>query len=216
MSRLLGWSVVITFVLTGCIAAENAAAQDSSPPPSARSPAGPAVALLDVGYIFNNCTRFKALMEELKADLERTRAEAKVQRNEIAQLSERLQQFRSGTPDYEALDAEIAKRQAEFTAKLQLRNRDFGRRQAKIYLDIYKEICNATNDYVERRNIDIVLQFNGNPVDPEQPESVREYIGRTVVSYRNDLDITPAILQYINRPSQNRAAPGQSPRTPPR
>jgi hypothetical protein len=56
------------------------------------------------------------------------------------------------------------------------------------------------------------LRFNGNAPEPEQIDSVRDFIGRPVVSYRTDLDITPAILQYVNRQAPNRAAPDRLPR----
>ena len=212
MSRLCGWAAAIATALSACVAAESVVAQDSSPPPAARAPAGPTVALLDVGYVFKNCTHFKAMMDEMKRDLERFKSDAQAQKNSIVQLGERLQEFRSGTADYQALDAEIAKRQAEFTATFQLRNREFARREAKIWHDVYKEICDAANDYMQQHNIDIVLRFNGDPVDPEQIDSVREFVGRSVVSYRTDLDITPAILQYVNRSASNRPAPGQQPK----
>jgi Skp family chaperone for outer membrane proteins len=206
MSRLHGWALMLTIALAQCGTVGIAVAQQS-PPPTARPTAGPTVALIDIGYIFNNYTRFKSSMAEVKTDIERLKADAQTQKDELNRLGQRLQQYRSGTPEYEAIDAEIAKRQAELTAKFQLRNRDIARRQAKILLDVYKEITEATNDYMQRHNIDIVLRFNGDPVEPEQPDSVREFITRPVVSYRTDLDITPAILQYLNRAAPSQPTP---------
>jgi Skp family chaperone for outer membrane proteins len=214
MWRLSGWAATMAVALSASIAAENVVAQDSLSPPASRAPAGAAIALVDIGYIFNHCARFKALMEELKRDIERFTADARAERNAIAQLGERLQQYRSGTPDYQALDAEIAKRQAEFTAKYQLRSREFARREARIGHDVYGEIRDVTDDYMRRHNIDVVLRFNGNPVEPEQLDSVREFITRPVVSYRRDLDITPAILEYLNRSSPEQAAPAQPSKEP--
>jgi hypothetical protein len=64
---------------------------------------------------------------------------------------------------------------------------------------------------VQQRGIDMVLRFNGSPVDPEQINSVREFINRPVISYRSDLDITKPILEDLNRAGA-RAAPVAPPR----
>jgi Skp family chaperone for outer membrane proteins len=208
MSRFYGWALALTIALSGCLVAERVMAQNPPPSPVSRAPAGPTVALVDIGYIFKNSQRFKTMMEELKADVERIKAESKAQRAEINELGDRLRQYRNGTPDYQALEGEIAKRQAQFTATSQLRGRDIARREAKIWLDVYREICDATNDYMQRNNIDMVMRFNGDPVDPEEPDSVREFLARSVISHRSELDITPAILQSMNRGGVNRPVPG--------
>ena len=49
--------------------------------------------MLDVGYIFKNHSRFKGIMEDLKADSERKQTELKAEATAVAQLGERLREM---------------------------------------------------------------------------------------------------------------------------
>ena len=99
---------------------------------------------------------------------------------------------------------------------MELEGKDFKRREAGIYYSVYREICDATNSYAQQHGIDIVLQFSGATVDSEQLESVGKFIARPVVAHRNDIDITPAILQSVNRGEPNATSRVQPPQGPPR
>jgi Skp family chaperone for outer membrane proteins len=174
--------------------------------------AGPNIALLDVSYIFKNHARFKGQMEEMKADVERAEQQVKTERDAIGKLAERLQEFRKGTPDYKQMEEELAKRGADLQVQVQLQKNEFLQREAKIYHNVYQEIWQVTDYYAKQNGVDMVLRFNGDPVDVERPDSVLSFINKPVVWYQKQLDITPAVLQELNRnaPAQadRRAAPG--------
>jgi Skp family chaperone for outer membrane proteins len=205
MSNVHGWISLAVVTLAQCVAAGPAAAQNQALPPSTRPAAGPAIALLDVSYLFKNLNRFKALREDMNNEYRSSEAEAKAEYDAIARLNQGLQEFHVGTPDYKSREAEIARRQADWTAKFDLRKKELMRKNAKIYYVVYKEICDATNYYMQQHGIDMVVQFNGDPTDPEQPDSVMKFVTRPVIAYRSDMDITPAVLQYLNRSDQSRA-----------
>lgn len=172
----------------------------------ARAGAAPSMALLDVSYIFKNHARFKGMMEDMKADVERAEAQVKTDREAIGKLAERLQEFRKGTPDYKQMEEELAKRQADLAVRVNLQKNEFLQREATIYHNVYQEILQATDYYAKQNNIDMVLRFNGDPVDVQRPDSVLTHINRPVVWYQKNLDITPAILQELNRTAINPAS----------
>jgi Skp family chaperone for outer membrane proteins len=213
MSKLCCLSGTVIVVSCLALVARIGIAQNAS-----QSPAGPVagqvIALLDVKYIFEHHARFKEQKKELNAEVERATAEDRAERTAIVQLNERLQEYRSGTPDYKTVETEIASRQANLTAKLQLRSREFGRKEAKLLCNVYREICDSTNQYAQQHGIDMVLRFSSESADPEQPDTVWQWIARPVVAYRNGLDITPAIVQDLNRSETSRPAPGQQPKVP--
>jgi len=161
--------------------------------------ATPNIALLDVGYLFKNHVRFNGMKEDLKRDLATFQENVKVEKAKIEQLATRLPDYRRGTPDYKSLEEEISQRRAELAAKFELQGREFARREARIYHNVYQEITDATNRYIQQRGIDMVLRFSGDPVDPEQPDSVLASLNKPVVAYQGGVDITPAILQELNR-----------------
>lgn len=165
----------------------------------AKPAAGPSIALLDVSYIFKNHARFKGRMEEMKADVERAEQQVKTERDAITKLAERLQDFRKGTPDYKQMEEELAKRGADLQVAVQMQKSEFLQREAKIYHDVYQEIWQVTDYYAKQNSIDMVLRFNGDPVDVDRPDSVLSFINKPVVWYQKQLDITPAVLQELNR-----------------
>ena len=81
--------------------------------PAAQPVAGPRLALLDVSRIFKSHQRFKGMMDDMKADVERAEAQVKSERETITKLAERLQEFNKGTTDYNDMEKELAKRQAD-------------------------------------------------------------------------------------------------------
>jgi Skp family chaperone for outer membrane proteins len=192
------WAVLAAVVLSLSYLISLAVAQGP-----ARSAAGPTIALLDVSYIFKNHARFKGMMEDMKADVERAEAHVKSERETINKLVERLQEFRKGTPDYKQMEEDLAKRQADLAVRVNLQKGDFLQREAKIYHNVYQEIWQAADYYTKQNGIDMVLRFNGDPVDVERPDSVLTWINKPVVCYQKQLDITPAILQELNRTAVN-------------
>ena len=167
--------------------------------PVAPQSAGARMALLDVGRIFKNHQRFKVMMDEMKADVERAEANVKAQRETIGKLAERLQEFHKGTPDYKNMEEELAKRQADLQVMVTLQKNEFLQKEAKIYHSVYQEILQATDYFCKQNRVDIVLKFNADKVDAERPDSVLTWINKPVVWYASDLDITDAILQDLNR-----------------
>jgi Skp family chaperone for outer membrane proteins len=206
MSRLFAWTAIAVVAVSLCVVAQGVVAQNPSPAPAGRAAPVQTIALLDVAYVFKNHNRFQAMNEEIQNDVKRFQAEVTVEKNAIGQLNERLQQFHPGMPEYKSLDDEITKRKVALTARHEVQMKEFMRRQMKTWCSAYKEVCDATDAYVQQHAIDMVVRFNGDPVDPEQPDSVKEFVGRQIVSYRSNLDITPEILKSLNRSGANRAA----------
>ena len=179
----------------------NALAQQGSYAPPARPAARPPViALLDVAYIFKNHPRFKAMMAEMKADVERAEATVKKEGEGIRSQAERLKDFRQGTPDYKGLEEELTKRQADLSVRIQLQKKEFLQKEARIYYTVYQEIFQEADYYAQQNGIDMVLRFNGDPVDVEKPDDVLRDINKPVIWYSKDrCDITPIVLDRLVR-----------------
>jgi Skp family chaperone for outer membrane proteins len=189
MSRLVA-ALAASVASLGLIAA--AAAQVP-----ARAPGTGSVALVDVNYIFKNHVRFKAMIDEMKADFDRTQAEFKRQGDAINKLSERLNEYRPGTPDYKAMEEEIVNQRSKFQGQVALQKKEFLQREAKIYYNVYTEIMQEVQYLAAANNISMVLTFNGDPINPEKPDDVLRGINNPVVYYDKSLDITPSILKRL-------------------
>ncbi len=201
MKKSHRWAVLAAVILSLSYLISLAVAQGP-----ARPNVGPNIALLDVSYIYKNHVRFKDMMEKMKADVESAETQVRTERDAINKLAEQLPQFHKGTREYQQMEEELAKRQANLSVKVNLTKSDFLQREATIYHNVYQEILQATDYYSKQNGIDIVLRFNGDPADPQKPETILAFINRPVVHYQKNLDITPAILQELNRSAPNPAA----------
>lgn len=161
--------------------------------------AGNRIGLVDVSRVFKNHARFKGMMGDMKNDVKKAESWVKGERLAIGKLAERLRDFNKGTPDYKALEKELAKRHADMTVQVQLQKNDFLQSEAKIYYHVYQEIQQATTYICRQNGIDIVFRFNGDKINPNQPDSVLTGINRPVVFYNPRLDITDLVLAELNR-----------------
>jgi len=177
--------------------ARHAFAQAPAARTAVRPAGGSNLALLDVSYIFEKHVRFKGMMDDMKTDVEREENQVKAEREAIKKLADGLERFKN-TVDYKRMEEEITKRQADLQAQIAIRRKDFLQREAKIYQIVYQEIQQEVDYYCAANGIELVLRFNGDPVDPDKPDSVLAYINRQVVWYAKDRDITPVILARLN------------------
>jgi Skp family chaperone for outer membrane proteins len=197
-----GWAALAAVVFALSYLSSLAVSQGPAAP-TGQPVTGPRLALLDVSRIFKSHQRFKGMMEDMKADVERAEAQVKSEREKITKQAEQLQEFRKGTPDYKQMEEELAKRQADLAVQVQLQKNEFLQREAKIYHNVYQEIWQATDYFCKQNRIDMVLRFNGEAVDVDRPDSVLTFINKPVVWYDRGLDITDAILQELNRTAIN-------------
>jgi Skp family chaperone for outer membrane proteins len=158
---------------------------------------GTNIALLDVSYIFKNHPRFKSMMYEMKADVDGAESKVTKERDTIRKLVEQLDSYHKGSPDYNAMEKEIAQKQADLTVQVQLQRNEFLAREAKIYFTVYKEIEQEVDYYCQNKGIDLVLRFNGDPADVDKPDSVLSFINKPVVYYDKSRDITKPILDTL-------------------
>jgi len=185
------------------LATSIAAAQTASRPPARTAmrpaPAVPTVALLDVSRIFKSHARFKAMMEDMKADVQRAESQIKMERGSIQKLAERLKEYRKGTPEYKSIEEDLTKRQANLRVRVELQRKEFLEQEAKIYHNVYQEILQEVDYYCASRGIAMVLRFNSEAVDAGRPEDVLRYINKPVVWHNRALDITQIVLENLNR-----------------
>jgi Skp family chaperone for outer membrane proteins len=202
------WAALAVVALSfGCVVAlavaqgpaRPVAGQPMSGQPAAGQPSpGQNIALLDVTYIFKNHAGFKAEMERMKADVQAAEGNIKAQRDKLAKVAEDMQNYRKGTPEYKAAEEQLANGQAKMSLDVQRQKKDFLQKEAAIYNSVYQEIFRVTDYYCKQNGIDLVIKFNGDPVDVDQPDSVLAYINKPVVWYQQRLDITLPVLTQLN------------------
>ena len=167
-------------------------------PPAASAAPATHVAVIDVGYIFKNHTRFKAAMDKMKDEVMAAENSLKAERDRINGLMEQLKGFNVGTPEHRKLEADVAKAQGDFNVNAQLQKKDFMDREAKVYHQVYLEIERAVSQFARDNKIAVVHRFDGEPVDDTDRNRILGSITKPIVYYDPQIDITPDILRMLN------------------
>ncbi|MBW3597994.1 MAG: OmpH family outer membrane protein [Planctomycetes bacterium] len=178
--------------------------------PAAAQAQGTTVVVIDISYIFKNHVRFKEAQDAMKKEVEQFEEKIRIDRDAITKMAEQLKAVQPDSPDYKRLEEQIA----EATGKLQLETsrarKDFLQREAKLFHDTYEEVSSHVATFARQQNIGLVLRFSSEPIDSEDRAAVLQGINRDVV-YQNQLNITPHILQQINRGGAPQATAPQQP-----
>ncbi len=184
----------------------SASAQQQPAAPSQGLQPGPAnIAVIDIAAIYKAHTRFTQMMNEIKADMEAADAAVKKERDTLKGMVDSLEQFRSGTPDYKRLEEEIARRQADMATRVQLQKKEFLLREARVHYTVYQEIMQEVDYFAASHGIAMVFRFNSEPVDVEKPDDVLRHINKPIVWVPQGCNITPYILERLNRAQLNNA-----------
>jgi len=178
-----------------CLAAVSLAVSQAS----AQAPPRPSIALLDINYIFKNHTRFKAMMADMKAEVEQAEAQMKRQREEMQRLNEQLKELKPGTAEYKQLESHIVSGMADLNAQAQLQRKEFLLKESGIYYTVYREIQQVVNYYAASQGFTVVLKVNGEEVKEDKPDDVLRYINQDVVWAAQGLNITNVILEQLNQ-----------------
>lgn len=210
-SRILA-ALAATILATGLFVSE-APSQGVGNPTAMRPVAAPAagptvmpaagpVALLDVSRVYKSHARFKGMMDNMKAYVQEVETWVKGERDAITKMAERLKEYQSGSQDYKDLETEVAKRQSNLQVQMQLKRKELMLQEAKIYHNIYTEIQQEVESVAAARGFIIVLRYNGDEVDREDPENVLRDINKSVIWFNRGVDITDEVIARIDGRSQ--------------
>lgn len=193
MKRLIWIATLVAAVLT--VSTASTAVAQGQPQQSY----APGVAIIDLTYIFENHPGFQARRDAMRQEVEQAEQEVKTRRDEMRKLAERLESFRAGTPEYKQLEEELSRRSADLNVSTQLKKKDFLLSESKMYYTVYQEVLDEVRFYAERNAVNLVLRFNGEPIDTSKPEEVLKELNKSVVYYNTSIDITPIILEQLKR-----------------
>lgn len=164
--------------------------------PSAPRTSPPNVAVIDIGYIFKNHERFKNSLETIKKDFEDFEKYVRDQQQQLAAKAEELKAKPAGSPEYRQLEEQIADTTTKLRLEVGRKQKDRVDQEAKVYFNAYKEIEWYVQRFADRYQIDLVVRFNSEDMDPNKPDSVLQGINKFIV-YNRGLDISNQILNEL-------------------
>jgi len=168
------------------------------------------VGLIDMARVFKEYTKFSALREGMRGEIEKSDEKAKAMALQIGKIREEMKQFKNGSTEYIDRENNLTKLTTEFETFRKQVQRDFLRKEAEIYKTVYLEVVDVVQKYADYYSYTLVLRFNGNKLDTDDPQKLIQAMNQQVVYHRAEDDITPSVIEYLNRKYQQAKAPADS------
>lgn len=172
------------------------------------TPSGVNVALLDVAYIFKNHVGFKQSMDGLRAQKKTIEDQILADRNRLMEKRKKgSETYKVGTPGYKQFEQELANEAADAQVKMELQKKELMEQEAQVYLATYNQVVQSVQAIAKQYQISLVLRYDSQPIDPNNPNDILKGINRAVIHQQN-LDITKTVLDMVNRSAPRRPTAG--------
>ena len=157
------------------------------------------VGLIDMAYVFKNYKKFESLREELKVEIAESEDKAKSMQKEIAEGQQQLKTYMEGSTEYTKVEKQLVQKAADFENFRRQMSRTFLKKESQIYLQVYNEVSTMVEKYAKHFDYTLIMRFNREDLDTENPQALLQGMNRQVVYYRADDDITKPVLDSLNR-----------------
>jgi Skp family chaperone for outer membrane proteins len=197
VKKIFTSATVIT--IAGCLTCFNGTASAQTAAPATAKAVEHKVGLIDMAHVFKHYEKFTALREELKTEIQDSDTKAKAMAEQIQAVQKEMQDFKQGSPEYLAREKQLAQAASDFEAFRKVAQRDFLRKESRIYHTIYMEVTDTVKKYAKIYNYTLIMRFNREDLDTDDPKKLIQGMNRQVVYHRADDDITLSVLDYLNR-----------------
>lgn len=155
------------------------------------------IALVDMAKVFKTSTFFERRRDQLKEKIAGSETEAKKMAADIKALQNKLTKFEKGSDDAKELEGEIKRKTEEFEGFRKKTQEDIVKAESAIYHKTYQLVETEVADYAKQHGFDLVLRFNSEPLNDQDPQKLIQGMNRQVVFHR-ELDITDQIIEMVN------------------
>ncbi len=157
---------------------------------------GGIVAVLDVAKVFEANKIFIDRMDAIKIEAENFKALMERQQAALQEKAEPLKTYNPGTPEFNALQAQLEQETATLRTNAQQTNTELLNREAKIYHETYLKMQQTVAQLAQEYNITLIIRFDSNPIDPTNRAEVIKGVNRNIV-YQKDLDLTSMVIDKL-------------------
>lgn len=186
------------FVLSA-LALATTALSVLAPAAATAQDSGHRIAVVDVAFIFKNNEGIKSQVKQVEDNLKEFDTELQGKRNELKSAAEKLKTFQPGSPEYTSQEERVASMESKLRLDMARKRKELADREAKIYYDNYQHIAAGVKVLAQHYKINLVLRYNSEDMNLEQGESVIRGVMKNIVYHDEALDMTPGVMQYLNK-----------------
>lgn len=166
---------------------------------------GGMVAVLDVVKVFESNTVFNDRMNAIKAEAEQFKMQMEQQQAALQQKAAPLKDYKPGSPEFNQLQAQLEQETASLRTQAQQTNTELLNREARIYFDTYVKLQQAVAELATQYNINLIIRFDSQPIDPDNRGEVIKGVNRNIV-YQKNLDLTSMVIEKMAAASATSAS----------
>lgn len=155
------------------------------------------VAIVDIGQIFKGHPQFSKQLEMLKGQADQFKAASIAAQQTLVVQAEELKGYRPDSPEYQALESKLAQESAAMEVQQRNKMRDLMLVEAKLHYDTYQQVNGLVEQYCDAQQIQLVLRYNNEQMDPKNPASVMQRVNSSVIFHNPNNDITQAIIRQL-------------------
>ena len=185
-----------TYFMTAAWGQESSKARKEAP---AADDAPHRIGVVDIDFIFENYTKVKVELEELKAEVQQTEEKLKAMQRNGQELFEEFKTLKEGTPERKAKEEKLTMLQAQWDAKRKSAGNELKREQAKMQLTIYQEIQDAVKVVANHNSITLVVKASRNEAGSmNDPQRTQIMMNQACIFHRKQDDMTDTVLKLLN------------------
>ena len=132
-------------------------------------------------------------MNAIKTEATNFKAQMETAQTDIQAKAEPLKDLKPGSPEFNALQAQLEQETASLRTKAQQTNTELLSREARIYYDTYQQMQKTVAALATEYNISLIIRFDSQAIDPDKRDEVIKGVNRNVV-YQKNLDLTSLVV----------------------
>lgn len=172
-------------------------------------------AVIDMEYVFKNYKKFGDELTRLRGQVVEAEKQMQAQLAQLKTVKEQFDSLKAGSPEYQKKEQELAGKAADLEASRQVLKRDFARKEAALYREVYLEVTDAVQRYATYYHYNLVMRHSRNELaDVGNPQQALRSMNRQVIYIAPEDDISDAVLEYLNKKYKGTATEGTSTKKP--
>lgn len=156
------------------------------------------VALVNIDKIFKTYQPLLDKLAPIKAAAVELEKNVQLRNAELETVVNKLRAAQPGSPEAQRLQQQGAKLQAELQQFVQKERGELQKREATIFLDLYRQLEEEVRKYAKAKGIKLVIRQQEGSLDENQPlQQILTSLNRGII-YEDGLDITEEILKALD------------------
>lgn len=166
--------------------------------PSVRAQEPLPIALVNMDRVFKTHQPLLDKLAPIKEGAQNLEKKAQLRQIELETVVTQLRKAQPGTPEAQRLQQQAAKLQTELQQFVVKEREELQRREAAVFLDMYRQLEDEVKKYAKAKGIKLVIRQQEGSLDEKQSlQEILKTLNRGII-YEEGLDITDEILKALD------------------